>query len=154
MTAEGPIPTPHAAAAVVADWLRTGGIDQLADLIAEAANELEDARLSAAARELRKPPPVREAAERKAERDRLLREIADQHFSHLASGRAKADAIAQTVARYQSSAWRRSDRDRLTMPPQYRDRIEGLLWLLCRTDAALSARTIRRAVDRGPKIQS
>lgn len=147
MTAEGPIPTPHAAAAVVADWLRTGGIDQLADLLAEVANELDDARLSAAARELRKSPPVREAAERKAERDRLLREIAALDFPHLDSANSKATAIFRAVARYQASAWQRGDRDRLTMPPQYRDRLEGRLWLLCRIDdPALSARTIRRVL--------
>ncbi len=76
------------------------------------------------------PSPVRDGflrREAKAERDRLLRELACQHCSDLNGVKPKADRIAAWARRYEGSSWPR-ERHLAACPDRLVGRPQGLVW--------------------------
>ena len=61
------------------------------------------------------------------QRDRLLLDLAAQHFSDLSSTRAKARAGLTAARCYQASGWRH-DQHAITCPPHRIGTPEGLIW--------------------------
>jgi hypothetical protein len=90
---------------------------------------------------VREPEP---RAVRVAQRDRLIRELASVHYSHLARS-AQAKRIAELVASYAGNGWPR-DRGNVSLPAHLGGKPERLLWMAFKLDVIFpfSARQIER----------
>ena len=74
--------------------------------------------------------PVRDGflrRESKAERDRLLIELAREHCADLRGVKSKADRIAAWARRYEGSSWAR-ERHLTACPDRLQGRPQGLVW--------------------------
>ena len=77
------------------------------------------------------------------ERDRLLLDLAAQHFADLRAIRAKARAILTAATRYQASGWRHEQH--ATSCPTHRiGKPEALIWQALKASPSLPSDTVLR----------
>lgn len=113
-----------------------GNLDRLAliaaDLRAGEPLSAADARLAACVLETSSRREAAYLRDARAERDRLVIEMAEKFAAHLETTRGKAAYIDKIAQRYQAGRWR-FHRDRLRLPDELREQPERFVWLVLKT---------------------
>jgi hypothetical protein len=89
---------------------------------------------------------------RRAQRDRLVAEIAAHHFAAAPSERERARQIAEALGRYMAAGWRH-DRQR-SRCPYAGNTLRAALWrvLAVADGRALTAERVRKVLGRAPPL--